>query len=106
MFYTNFIALMETEAKNAVNLVVGFDNEEVGSGSRLGAGSVLLSTVLERIAQSIGITNDDYYAIIQRSFMISFDMAHAIHHNIPVQVIPPLYLCNYAKKLEYLANSL
>ena len=83
MFYTNFVALMETKAKNAVNVAVGFDNEEVGSGSRLGAGSVLLSTVLERIAQSMGITGDDYYAMIQKSFMISCDMAHAIHPNTP-----------------------
>lgn len=43
-------AIMDTEALSDIcNLVVLFDNEECGSSSKQGAGSVILSSILEKI---------------------------------------------------------
>ena len=43
-------AVMDTEALSDIcNLVVLFDNEECGSSSKQGAGSVILSSILEKI---------------------------------------------------------
>lgn len=60
-----------------VRLVALFDNEEVGSNSRMGAGGNLIETIMQRVAK-----DDLLYAQASRkSFMISADMAHAVHPN-------------------------
>jgi aspartyl aminopeptidase len=55
-----------------------FDNEEVGSGSMMGAGSNLLNRILTRINGDDGKTYD---AAVARSILVSADMAHALHPN-------------------------
>lgn len=88
MFYVNSTALMDVRAKNSINVVVGFDNEEVGSLTKNGADSNLLSSVLERIAGALGIEGEAYHTAMNRSFLISCDMAHAIHPNVPEKTDP------------------
>lgn len=56
-----------------------FDNEEVGSSTKQGADSTFLQTVLERIAFSLGMTDEDFKIAIAKSFMVSADNAHAYH---------------------------
>ena len=58
-----------------------FDNEEVGSGTKQGAGSPVLRTIIERIVFNLGGGPEDLYRAIHNSFMISADMAHALHPN-------------------------
>ncbi|DAZ97935.1 TPA: hypothetical protein N0F65_006360, partial [Lagenidium giganteum] len=59
-----------------VRVVALFDNEEVGSDSRMGAGSNFLQVVCERIA------NGQLCAEASRkSFLVSADMAHGVHPN-------------------------
>jgi aspartyl aminopeptidase len=58
-----------------------FDNEEVGSGTKQGAASTLLSDVLHRINGALGRTEEDYLQAVAQSFMISADNAHAVHPN-------------------------
>ena len=58
-----------------------FDNEEVGSGTKQGAGSPVLRTIIERIVFGLGGKPEDLYRAIHNSFMISADMAHALHPN-------------------------
>lgn len=62
-----------------VRLVALFDNEEIGSRSQQGAASCMMSSVLKRI------NNDakSYDAAIRKSFLVSADMAHALHPNYP-----------------------
>lgn len=60
-----------------------FDNEEVGSGTKQGADSTLLSDVLYRIVRGLGMDDEDYRCITARSFMLSCDNAHAVHPNHP-----------------------
>ena len=58
-----------------------FDNEETGSGTKQGAASPFLQSLIERIVASQGGTKDDYFRCIENSFMVSADNAHAWHPN-------------------------
>ena len=57
-----------------------FDNEEVGSGTKQGAGSSFLQDVLARTAESRGA---DLRRCVAGSFLVSADNAHALHPNHP-----------------------
>jgi aspartyl aminopeptidase len=66
-----------------VDVIILFDHEEIGSKSAQGADSNLSVELTERIfkASMPTATQEDYYRSIRRSFMISADMAHAVHPN-------------------------
>lgn len=64
-----------------VKVYVVFDNEEVGSNSRQGADSTFLYDTLHRINESFGRSEQEYFAAIAQSFLVSADNAHAIHPN-------------------------
>lgn len=72
-----------------------FDNEETGSGTKQGAGSPFFSQVLKRIviAQNKALRletdpRDDFYRMIENSFMVSADNAHAWHPNYGEKMDP------------------
>lgn len=65
-----------------------FDNEEVGSGTKQGAGGTFLKDTLIRIVLGLGGTMEDYYRIIANSLMVSADNAHAAHPNYPEKADP------------------
>lgn len=81
MVHAGLNAIIDSQVNNATNVLVCFDNEEVGSTTKQGAASPLLRTVLERIILSLGKSKEDYYRALSNSFMISADMAHALHLN-------------------------
>ena len=70
-------------ANGTINVTVLFDNEEIGSRTRQGADSNLLDITLERIANSLGISKNDYYKALASSFFISLDNAQGFHPNYP-----------------------
>lgn len=76
-------ALLAAPAGPDVQVLACFDHEEVGSGSRSGAGGPLLEHVLVRIAQTLGLTGEDWYRLLARSTCISADAGHGIHPNYP-----------------------
>ena len=82
--YASACALMEAKPSNHVDMFCVFDNEEVGSSTRQGADSSLLSDTLLRIARGMG-SGEGLEAAIARSFMLSADNAHAVHPNHPEQ---------------------
>ncbi|MCM1990365.1 M18 family aminopeptidase [Oceanirhabdus seepicola] len=74
-------ALVECKNTKATNVMVCYDNEEIGSSTKQGADSEMLAIILERIVLALGGTRDNYLRSIAHSFIISADNAHAIHPN-------------------------
>jgi aspartyl aminopeptidase len=62
-------------------LIVFNDHEEVGSSSSSGAEGTLLASVIERIVNARGGTNDDFHRALANSACVSADNAHAVHPN-------------------------
>lgn len=65
-----------------------FDNEEVGSSTKQGAGSTFLFDTLLRINESLGRTSGQYRQALASSFMLSADNAHGVHPNQPEKACP------------------
>ncbi len=80
MAHAGIRALTESN-NNSFKLLVLFDNEEIGSNTDVGADSPLLSNLIERIVYSLDGNRVDFLQIIENTFMISADMAHAVHPN-------------------------
>ncbi|EGT3655197.1 M42 glutamyl aminopeptidase family protein [Clostridioides difficile CD149] len=83
MVHASLNALVNTKGQHGVNVMAVFDNEEVGSSTKQGADSNMLLNILERICISMGKDREGFFESIYSSFMISSDLAHAIHPNIP-----------------------
>lgn len=67
--------------ETGVRMVALFDHEEVGSNSAQGAGSPAMFDALSRITSCFGSDPNLIQKAIQRSFLVSADMAHALHPN-------------------------
>lgn len=81
MVHAGLNGLIDSNVSKATNVLVCFDNEEVGSRTKQGAASPMLRTVLERVTLSLGKNKEDYYRALSKSFLISADQAHALHPN-------------------------
>eukprot|EP00566_Odontella_aurita_P012210 CAMPEP_0113597216 /NCGR_PEP_ID=MMETSP0015_2-20120614/40865_1 /TAXON_ID=2838 /ORGANISM="Odontella" /LENGTH=484 /DNA_ID=CAMNT_0000505011 /DNA_START=77 /DNA_END=1531 /DNA_ORIENTATION=+ /assembly_acc=CAM_ASM_000160 len=69
-----------------ISLVALFDHEEVGSESAQGAGSPVIVDAIRRITTALsdhphGLDPDQYSCAVRKSFILSVDMAHAVHPN-------------------------
>ncbi len=82
MVHAGIKALMDAEVSQATNVMVCFDNEEVGSATKQGGDSDFLKTILERIVLALGKDREDFLRSLSESFMISADLAHAVHPNL------------------------
>ncbi|MEK6264872.1 MAG: M18 family aminopeptidase [Clostridium sp.] len=83
MVHAGIRALCKVDAVEATNVMVCFDNEEVGSATKQGADSNMLVDILERITISLDKNREDFLRAIAKSFIISADNAHAVHPNSP-----------------------
>ena len=81
--FTSLRSFLSVPAKGHVNVYAMLDNEEVGSSSKQGANSTLLSDVLIRVASVLGMSRGEVRGAIAGSFMVSADNAYAIHPNHP-----------------------
>ncbi|AYD40775.1 M18 family aminopeptidase [Clostridium fermenticellae] len=88
MVYSGIKALCSSTVKSNTNVMVCFDNEEVGSTTKQGANSPMLLSTLERINFNLGGGMDEFYRAISKSFMISCDLGHALHPNYPEKSDP------------------
>lgn len=66
---------------SVVDLLVVFDNEEVGSCSKQGADSELLPMVIQKIGRALSKNAFELSDVLQKSFLLSVDVAHAHHPN-------------------------
>jgi len=82
--YSSLNALISTDANQYINMAVFLDNEEVGSGTKQGALSDFLKTIIDRIAYSLNWDIEDKAIYQANSFMISSDNGHALHPNYSV----------------------
>ena len=77
MVHAGLHALLNSGTTAMTQVLAVFDNEETGSGTKQGAASPVLRTLLERVAGG----GEALYRAVEQSFMISADMAHAVHPN-------------------------
>jgi len=83
MVHAGLSAILDSKQGNTTNVLAIFDNEEVGSRSKQGAGSPILKDILNRILTVQGKNEEDCQRAIYNSFMVSADMAHGLHPNHP-----------------------
>lgn len=83
------MGLVKEDRADGLNVTALFDNEEVGSQTKQGADSQILPGILRRIYHAFGFTDDDFSADLGRAFMLSVDVAHAIHPNVPENATSP-----------------
>ncbi|KAL8474608.1 hypothetical protein ACS0TY_031165 [Phlomoides rotata] len=69
------------EEETGIRMVALFDHEEVGSNSAQGAGSPVMLNAISRITHSFGSDTKLLPKAIQNSYLVSADMAHALHPN-------------------------
>lgn len=83
MVHAGISAISKVEAGLSTKVMVCFDNEDIGSATKQGADSPMLANILERIVAAMGGDRQDFFRAVAQSFMISADMAHAVHPNVP-----------------------
>lgn len=81
--YSSLQGFLKGYSAKSINVYACFDNEEVGSGTKQGAGSTFLQDVLKRVNNALGKSDEEYYRALASSFMLSADNAHAVHPNHP-----------------------
>ena len=69
-----------------ISLIACFDHEEIGSVSAQGAGSPVMVEAVQRISTSLSENSqsrdpDLHASAVRKSFILSADMAHAVHPN-------------------------
>jgi len=81
--YTSLQAFVSARMKDHINMLCVLDNEEVGSGTKQGADSTILSETMRRIALALNAPEQALEVALAGSFMLSADNAHAVHPNHP-----------------------
>ncbi|MDE7307558.1 MAG: M18 family aminopeptidase, partial [Lachnospiraceae bacterium] len=80
--------IINTQPVSGINFIALFDNEEIGSRTKQGADSGLLSMVLEKIYLTLGMDRESYIDKILNGFLLSLDVAHGFHPNRPEKSDP------------------
>lgn len=69
--------------EDGLNMSVIYDSEEVGSGTKQGAGSAVTRSIIERIFKNFGYDSEMAECALANGMGLSVDVAHAIHPNAP-----------------------
>lgn len=75
--------IIEGKRREGINVIALFDHEEIGSKTKQGAGSLWLTSVLEKIMISFGRDRDKYLGALEDSILLSVDVGHAVHPSNP-----------------------
>ena len=68
-------------SRDGINVAAFFDHEEIGSRTKQGAGSTLLTMVLEKLFQGLDMDRLEYLQQMPESMLLSVDVGHAYHPN-------------------------
>ena len=68
-------------SRDGINVAAFFDHEEIGSRTKQGAGSTLLTMVLEKLFQGLSMDRLEYLQQMPESMLLSVDVGHAYHPN-------------------------
>jgi len=83
--YTGLAALLDhsrdISEDTGISMLCCFDHEEVGSDSAVGAGSPIMSEAISRVLGCFDTSDEMLKVTIRNSFLVSADVAHAIHPN-------------------------
>ncbi|KAL1208576.1 putative aspartyl aminopeptidase [Cardamine amara subsp. amara] len=71
----------DLEEESGIRMVALFDHEEVGSNSAQGAGSPVMIDAMSHITSCFSSDTKVLKKAIQKSLLVSADMAHALHPN-------------------------
>lgn len=83
MAFAGLQAMINSRTSSMTQVLALFDNEETGNVTKQGSASPVLRHLLDTIILNRGGKSGDLYAAVENSFMISADMAHALHPNYP-----------------------
>ncbi len=77
------MGMLEKSSDHVLQMASFWDNEEIGSRSKEGAGSPFLSDMLQRIGYNLKMNAEDLILLKNKSLCVSIDMAHALNPNYP-----------------------
>lgn len=80
--------MLQAKPEHYIALGVFFDNEEVGSSTKQGADSDFLEQVIGRIGHALTLNIEERGRLLEKSFLVSADNAHALHPNHPEKADP------------------
>ena len=86
--FASLNAIINTKDTDGISVAAFFNSEEIGNGTSTGAEGDLVEAALLRIASSLGMDTQEYYAALARSVLLSIDVAHAVHPNHPEKSDP------------------
>lgn len=81
--YLSLRSFLDSGETENIKVYVSFDNEEIGSETYGGADGDFLKNTLKRISNSLGFSENNFYAALANSFLVSIDNGHAVHPNHP-----------------------
>ncbi len=73
--------IIESKNEDGIHAIALYDNEEIGSSTKQGAASPLLERILEKVYLSLGFNREVFLNGLFSGFMLSLDVAHAVHPN-------------------------
>lgn len=79
--YAAVEGIISNERKSGINMIALFDHEEIGSRTKQGAASQLLSHIIEKICLCYGQDNMQFVETVADSMMLSLDVSHGLHPN-------------------------
>ncbi len=83
MVFAGIKGLINSTDIDSTKVMICIDNEEIGSLTAQGAQSNLIRRILERITIALGKSTEEFFRAVSNSLMISADLAHAVHPNLP-----------------------
>lgn len=81
--YGCLMGLIESKESDGIHVAILFDNEEVGNRTKQGAASTAIPHLLKQIYHYLGYTHENYLHALHSGFLLSVDVAHAVHPNLP-----------------------